>query len=548
MADIKKIKGRWQMLEDRKLVFANVHQDIMDFVMPRKSDIQKMRVEGSRRTEKLFDSTVNQANNTLAASMHGSLTSPLIKWFNLSMRVEELNQQEDVKLWLSFVENMIFLALRLSNFNSEIFEVYLDLGSVATACLFEEEMIGQFAFNGLNFRSIEIQEYVAAEDMTGQIDTLFRKFRMTARNLEERFGRDKLSEPTRKKLETKPDEEITIAHAVFPRSEFEQRTKPAPLNKKIASVFFEWEKSNELEEGGFDEFPYMVPRWAKSSGEIYGRGPGWTALPDVKTINRQVQLKLRGLAKAIDPPMKMLEDGVIGKIFKTASGVTVVRSMESLLTFQEQIRFDVNAIEEEKLREAIKRIYFADQLQLPQGGPQMTAFETQVRFDLMQRLLGPTFGRLVTELLNPLIDRTFGILSRNGMLPEAPPILQGQEIDIEYEGPLARAQRGGDITAMQRWLEVNAPFLQSNPELLDVIDLDIWAKHSANIVGIPPSTMRSIQAILEKREAAAQAQAELAAQQQVAGMADAVGKAGPGLAALKESGVIDGMSEAVAGG
>lgn len=548
MADIKKIKGRWQMLEDRKKVFENVHQDIMDFILPRKSDIQKMRVEGSRRTEKVFDATVIQANNTLAASMHGSLTSPLIKWFTLRMREEALNQDEDVKLWLSFVENLIFLALRLSNFNSEVFEVYLDLGSVATACLFEEEMLGQFAFNGLNFRSIEIQEYVAGESITGTVDTLFRKFKMTARNLSERFGINNLSEQSRKKAENKPDEEITIAHAVFPRSLFEQRTQPSPLNKKIASVFFEWEKSNQLEEGGFDEFPYMVPRWAKSSGEIYGRGPGWTSLPDVKTINRQVQLKLRGLAKAIDPPMKMLEDGVIGKIFKTASGVTVVRSMESLLTFQEQIRFDVNAIEEEKFRESIKRIYFADQLQLPQGGPQMTAFETQVRFDLMQRLLGPTFGRLVTELLNPLIDRSFGILQRNGMLPEAPEILAGQEIDIEYEGPLARAQRGGDITAMQRWLEVNAPFLQSNPELLDVIDLDSWARHSANIVGIPPVIMRGINDIMEKRQAAAQAQQELAAQQQMAGMADAVGKAGPGIAALKESGAIDGLSEAVSGG
>jgi len=547
MADIKKIKGRWQMLEDRKKVFENVHQDIMDFVLPRKSDIQKMRVEGSRRTEKVFDSTVIQANNTLAASMHGSLTSPLIKWFSLQMRDEALNQDDDVKLWLSFVENLIFLALRLSNFNSEIFETYLDLGSVATGCLFEEEMLGEFAFNGLNFKAIEIQEYVAGEDMTGMVNSIFRKFQMTAGNLAERFGINNLSEQSKKKAENKPDEEITIAHATFPRSVFEQRTNPAPLNKKSASVFFEWEKINQLEEGGFDEFPYMVPRWAKSSGEIYGRGPGWTALPDVKTINRQVQLKLRGLAKAIDPPMKMLEDGVIGKIFKTASGVTVVRSMDALLTFQEQIRFDVNAIEEEKFRGSINRIYFADQLQLPQGGPQMTAFETQVRFDLMQRLLGPTFGRLITELLNPLIDRTFGILQRNGMLPEPPEILSGQEIDIEYEGPLARAQRGGDITAMQRWLEVNAPFLQTNPELLDVIDLDSWVRHSAHIVGIPPVIMRSINDIMEKRAAAAQAQQQLQAQQQMAGMADAVGKAGPGLAALKESGVIDNLSEAVGG-
>ena len=166
---------------------------------------------------------------------------------------------------------------------------------------------------------------------------------------------------------------------------------------------------------------------------------------------------------------------------------------------------------------------------------------------MMQRLLGPTFGRLVTELLNPLIERTFGILQRNNMLPVPPEILDGQQIDLEYEGPLARAQRGGDITAMQRWLEVNAPFLQAQPELLDVIDLDQWARHSANIVGIPPLVMRNINDVLEKRALAAQQQQQLLQQQQLMQGAEAVGKAGPGLAALQQSGVIDGLSEAVAG-
>lgn len=547
MADIKKIKGRWQQLEGRKLVFENVQQDITDYVLPRKSDIQKQRVEGARRTEKVFDSTAIHANEVLAASMHGSLTSPSIKWFSLKMRQDELNDDQSVKLWLSFVENLIFLALRLSNFNSEIFETYLDLGSVATGCLFEEEKIGDIDFNGINFRNIETSEYIIGEGQNGQVDSVYRKFQLSARNIVERFGQESVTENTLKKAKEKPEELITIAHAVFPRTLSEQRIQPAPLNFPHASVFFEWEKSHELEEGGFMEFPYMVPRWAKSSGEMYGRGPAWTALPDIKVLNRQVQLKLRGLAKAIDPPMKMVEDGVIGKIFKTASGVTVVRSQDSLLDFGEQIRFDVNAIEEEKLRDAIKRIYFADQLQLPQNGPQMTAFETQVRFDLMQRLLGPTFGRLVTELLNPLIDRTFGLLQRNGMLPEPPQILQaiGGDIDVEYEGPLARAQRSGDITAMQRWLEVNAPFLQAQPQLLDVIDLDQWSRHSANIVGIPPIIMRSVEDVLAKREEAQQA---LQQQQQLEGMnslADTVGKAGPGIKGLAESGVIDALSGAV---
>jgi len=221
--------------------------------------------------------------------------------------------------------------------------------------------------------------------------------------------------------------------------------------------------------------------------------------------------------------------------------------MDALQDLNQNIRFDVIKIEEQQLREAIKQFYFADQLQLPSGGPQMTAFETQVRFELMQRLLGPTFGRLVIELLNPIIDRTFGILSRNSMLPDPPEILEGRELDVEFEGPLARAQRSGDITAMQRWTEVMTPFLQANPELLDVVKDDDWARHAAHIVGVPPNLMRSEEEIAEKREARQQAEQAAAQQEQMGGAAEAIGKAGPGIKALQESGVIDQLSEQVAG-
>ena len=71
-------------------------QEILDYVMPRKADVVFVRVKGDKRTEVLFDSTAITANNLLAASLQGTLTSPSLQWFHLKIRNDEINQDRDV--------------------------------------------------------------------------------------------------------------------------------------------------------------------------------------------------------------------------------------------------------------------------------------------------------------------------------------------------------------------------------------------------------------------------------------------------------------------
>jgi hypothetical protein len=63
---------------------------------------------------------------------------------------------------------------------------------------------------------------------------------------------------------------------------------------------------------------------------------------------------------------------------------------------------------EEQRRNAIRDTFYVNQLMM-QNGPQMTATEVVQRNEEKMRLLGPVLGRLQSELLRPLIDRTFAI-------------------------------------------------------------------------------------------------------------------------------------------
>jgi hypothetical protein len=144
----------------------------------------------------------------------------------------------------------------------------------------------------------------------------------------------------------------------------------------------------------------------------------------------------------------------------------------------------------------------------------MTATEVQVRYELMQRLLGPTLGRFQTEFLNPLIERVFGIMFRAGALLPAPDIIQDTTIDVEYVGPLARSQRMEEAVAIERLYTLAMNIAQVDPAIMDNIDHDNAIRMRAKLLGVPKTVLRGKDQVDEMRAAQAEAQQQAAMAQQ----------------------------------
>lgn len=505
------IKRNDRLVSDRRAFWDPTWQDISDYMAPRKSNIVREREPGRRQTDFMFDGTAVKANELLAASIQGSLTSAAIRWFSLRVRGIALKNNKDVNLWLEQSAVIVYDALRQSNFASEIHEAYLDLGAFGTAGIFvpEPEMSASKGFPGLRFQALPIGGYTIDEDSDGRVDTVFYPFKLTGKAALEKWG-DKLPETTQKKAQDKPNEMIEFLHVAMPREVdlLLRKNKKGATRMPWASYHIDVKAKAIISESGFHEFPYLVPRWSKVAGEMWGRGPGYTALPDVRTLNKLVELKLKALAKNIDPPVMVRDEGVIGAVRLTPGGLTHVRDMEAVKTLDLTGRFDITQLEESSLQQKVEKVFFSDQLQLREG-PQMTALEVQVRFELMQRFLGPTLGRLESELLNPLIQRVFDILTRAKVLSEPPEeILAAQEamggsaqiVDIEYEGPLARAQRVSDSVATQRFLSAVLPMAESSPNVLDLIDMDEMVRVNAHAAGVPATVLRSKEEVAKTRQ------------------------------------------------
>jgi len=546
MATFDYIRKRLDKLEADRGTWESHWQEILDYVMPRKAEITFLRSRGEKRTEVLFDSTAITANNLLAASLQGTLTSPSLPWFSLKLRDDDANKVRDVQIWLEDTARRMYAVFNESNFNTEVHEMYLDLCSVGTSAIFVEEANEGFLQGGLHFNTLHIAEYFIQENSTGRVDTLYRKYKMTARQAVQEFGEDNVGTKIKEAVKAKPDTQFNFIHAVEPTPDYERSVGMKSKTKlPFHSCHVCFEDKMVVRVGGYNEFPYLVPRWSKATGEIFGRSPIYNALPDIKTLNKAVEIGLKAWAKAIDPPLLVTDDGVIGRVRMTPGGITVVRSDTAIKPLQIGSNWQITDLKENQLRTAIRQAYYSDQLQL-QEGPQMTATEVQVRYELMQRLLGPTLGRFQTEFLNPLIERVFGIMMRADALTPRPSEMEGMNMDIEYVGPLARSQRMEEAIAVERLYQLAMQVVQVDPTIMDVIDHEQAIRMRATLLGVPKTVLRGEDEVAEIREQRAAAQQQAQEQAMAQQQADTALSQGKAMTEMSKPETKEGMEEAVA--
>jgi len=479
---VKDLLKRFGKLVTQRQTWESHWQEVSDYMMPRKADVTKKRSQGDKRSELIFDSSPLHAVELLSASLHGMLTNPATPWFSLKFKQSDLIDEDAANEWLQDATDRMYEAFNRSNFQQEIFELYHDLITFGTAAMFieddEEDIV--------RFSTRHIGEVYISENNKGKVDTVFRKFKLTARACIQQFGEKNVSKTTRGIAMKDPYEEITILHVVYPRENYDPRKKDNK-NMPFASCYIEPETKHEISQSGFNEFPYVVPRYLKASFEIYGRSPAMTALPDVKMLNEMSKTTIKAAQKQVDPPLLVPDDGFI---------------------------------------------FYVNQLMM-QNGPQMTATEVVQRNEEKMRLLGPVLGRLQSELLRPLIDRTFAILLRKKLFKPAPDFLAGQDIQIEYVSPLAKAQRASELQSIMRAIEIFGSLSNIAP-VFDHVNIDNLVKHLADIVGVPAKVLNSKAEVNAIRQQKQQQQDQAMQMQQMQQIAQAGGAVAPLAKALPE--------------
>jgi len=466
---------------------------------------------------KTLDIRIRKFMNNLATMLQGGFSSPSKPWFRLGVPFPELFNRQSVKLYLAACEKVMYQAFRRSNFYDAIHSVYLESLGFGTSVIYGEEDFDRL----LSFRALTIGEFLLDTNHTGQVDTLYRVVNMTARQLGQKFKKERLSVAVQNALRDKPGSSFRVLHVICPRKEYD-RTKVDNLNMPYKSVWLELDGRGEHEpgflgEGGYMEQPFMAARWDVVGSNVYGIGPGWYALPEVKTLYQARGDFIKAVHKVIDPPM-LVPSEYRDRIVHLPGGQSYGDEQIKPLY---QINPDMAAMSAfmEDSREAIKSEFYNDVFIFLLNNSDATATEINARIEEKVRLLGPALERLEADLFDLLIARTFSVLNRAGMLPPAPDELKGIELRIEYISELAAAQKEVGTRSIQKTVTFGLELSKFDTNLAKKLDLAKALDEFHELTGSPPSIVRpeeEYQSLLDKEQAALAAQAKAQEQLEMA--------------------------------
>lgn len=502
-ATCKYIENKHSKLKNNKVNWEQYWQELTRYYIPNKDDVWGFDTPGMRKGEELYDSTGRRCSEKLAAFLHSRLSNPSVQWFAFSTGDEDLDNDQDVALYLQTAATVVNNTLNNSNFHIEIHEVYLDLTSICTGHLQIEEDEDEI----VRFESTPIYSCAINENFKGLVDTFYYEKKYTVERLIDKYGIENVGKRVADLQYKEPMTEFCVLHAIEPSRYMPENVRHPIM--EYTSVHILKDENVILKRGGFEETPVAVPRFMKISGEVYGRGPSMYALPDVKTANSMMGTWLKGAQLAVNPPVQVPDEGALLPVKLKPNGVNYYRAGSQdriepiLLGANPQLGHQII----ELLHAQIEKTFHIDQIQVAEND-RMTAYEVQTRKDENFRSFSPFLSRMPYELHSIAILRTFGILSRRGLLPAVPQILAKTKLEVKFVSQMARAQESIEGDTTMRVLEMAGGLIGMNQESADMLDFD---KHMVRIYqkyGAPLDLLRGKTDVSKIREQRAQAQQE----------------------------------------
>lgn len=513
----QKLLTRWGQMKTERASWWGQWQEISDYVIPWGGRFFRQdRDKGHRRGTRINDNTGIRALRTLGAGLMAGATSPARPWFRLATHDPALNQAQPVKLWLNEVAERMHAVFQKSNTYDALQQIYEELGAFGTGAAVVLPDFGEV----VHLYALTTGEYAIDTDWQGRVTALYREFEKPVSAVVKEFGRENCS-PTVQSMYDAGNLTawVPIVHAIEPRADRDPSKRDAK-NMEWASYYFELggQTDQALREGGFKQFPAVVPRWAVAGGDIYGNSPGMEALGDIKQLQHEQLSKATAINYKVDPPLQIPGALKNRDVERLPGGITYVDGAAGAkIETMFNVQLDLNEMlaDIQDVRERIRQSFFSDIFLMLANStnPQMTATEVAERHEEKMLMMGPVLLRLNHELLFPLVESTFTHMVEMGAIPPAPQELAGMDLNVEFISMLAQAQRAIGTNSVDRFVGSLGTVAQMKPEVLDKFDPDAWADVYSDSLGVDPRLIVGSDKVAMIRQARANAQA---AQQKIA--------------------------------
>ena len=473
---------------------------------------------GTRRNKEAFLSVGSAALRKGAAGLTSGMTPRNAEWFEAAFRDGDMWEQSGAPAWLDEVNARMNAALTAGGFYQAIHAFNTDLLWAGCAMLYVEAD----ATTDIRCECIDIGSFAVGMDTGGRLDAVVRRIRMTPARIAQIFGKEAMSDGSRKALEVTPYAPIEVVHVVM-RRDMHDPGKLDSASMPWASCFWEVGSEKFLREGGYMEMPYFFTTW--NACGLYGTGPGDDALSDIRQIDKMERDKLVGLDKLVSPPVaapEQYKDTVYlypNAVNYVASGqqITPILDLSPYARAFQFLQTELQTVAGRVENEMLASVFASVPLDQRPRDMSATEFLERKREALQQ--LGPVMSAYEPNVLTPLLWRVAGILDRAGLMPPPPESLAGIALPmkIDFTSPVANALRQNGAETTRALVQDVLALAQADPQVLDKIDLDQAVDELATGIGAPGGIIRAdadVQAIRQQRAQAQAAQLEDAAAQQ----------------------------------
>ena len=542
------------LFSDVNGIWKPVYQDLADYFMPNLSDVNTQKTEGvTGWTDRIYDTTAIEANQTMATGMFNWLTPSNQPWMEYGIPdfLTKGDDSDEAAIWLGKATETTIKALARSNFYEKAHEYYLSQGVFGTGLLYAAE--GRKS--PLMFKNFKAGTYAVAEDDEGIVDTVFEEFELTARQAAQFFGEENLGPLVKKALNgatSGKDKKFKFRHGTFPRTDSERlKGKDKKGRFPVASVYVCMDDKYSVRVDGFEEFPFMCGRFSKfGTKSPYGYSPAFLELPTARQLNYITQY-YDSMSELMANPRMLIPSNLEGDVDMRAGGATVYDASTPDAVPREwatvsNLQSTLEAMQMKK--DAINKAFYVNLFTMLEqlADKRMTAYEIAQRVGEKLEQFTPVFSRSVSELLNPLLRRVFGILYRGGHFGEAPQSLYVTSADgktrslalpeIAITSRISLALKALQNNGLMNTFSSVAQLAEGNPNLglFDNFDMDVGVRELARNFGAPPDLERPMKMVQQMRAQRAKQQQLNAALEQAQQATKAAGNLGKAPQALQD--------------
>jgi len=579
-----------QVLAEQRLWWEPMIDNIIAYVNHGRRFVQyRDQWPGQQTGQEVFDDTAMLARNLLVDGMVGYLCSRNQPWFALelpgkfnfprtsgmrSWNGQRVDSYPQVQKWLQDSQTVMYSAFNRSNFYDVITEFISDGATTGIGYLLTEEDISSArdVFTVPHYR-----ECFIAENQYGQVDTIYRVYKMTLRQLMQKFGEaamKRVDDNFEQDYKSNMFTEREVLHAIYPRADYDpnridarhkqfesiwvyrQRGRIIEVNGSLSSIPGDQVKA--LSVGGYDTMPMIAWRWRKNSDEVYGRGPAHDAFVSIALANQMGRTNLITAHQAAEPPLVAYSDQR-GAIQRGPAGITYLeanrgdiraRMPQQLITGIPQLPFNVEF--QDRVRQVINQFFHTDvfmmmsQISQQHGNGRPVVEQIAELQSEKAAILGTRVGNLQSEAFDPLIYRVYSIEAAAGRIPTPPDIFLESvhgPVEIQYLGMLAQAQtRLSKVRSITSFLQLAGQVAQFDPTVPHYVNSEYVLRELGDAVNVPVSCMRTSEEI-----AAIQKQiSQIAQQDRTAENLPKVARAAASLTKAPEAGSI--LKELMSGG